>query len=329
MKEIKYLSKEYTNCLRGIFAILVVIHHLYQYTGLLRQSYLGAILQLCGFLSVSVFFFLSGYGLMLSSKKANYVDQFLRTRFLPLYCFYIILIILYSLWTLILEKSCSPKEIIQSFFWGGTVVTNGWYLQATFISYLFYYFSFNVFSKAKLQLLSFGLFIFAYCIFCHLIGLGSNWYQTIPCMFLGMLFSYKKADIDEIFDKHIWIIFIASSLSFVICLLLSKLSSIEAVFTTLYLMFFVCSTVALSYLLYNTSLINNYFFALCGNYSLEIYVSHGFFLRLIKLNYIENILIYILVVVVGTILTSIILKLIYTKITVYSQVLYVTNVYSK
>ena len=73
-KENKYMSKDYTNCIRGIFAILVVIHHLYQYSGLFNGTYIGVLLQLSGALSVSVFFFFSGYGLMFSSNKDNQVS---------------------------------------------------------------------------------------------------------------------------------------------------------------------------------------------------------------------------------------------------------------
>ena len=43
----------------------------------------------------------------------------------------------------------------------------------------------------------------------------------------------------------------------------------------------------------------------------KIYVTHGLFLRLIKLKYIEQIHIYIIVVIIGTILMSIIMKRIY------------------
>jgi len=314
MKDNKYMSKEYTNCLRGIFAILVVIHHLYQYSGLLHGTYIGKILQLCGFLSVAMFFFFSGYGLMFSSNKKNYIEQFFRKRFLPLYCFYVVLIILYSFWTLLLETAISPRKIVQSFFFGETIVTNGWYLQATFIVYLLYLFCFKIFKTNKARILSIGVAIFSYCVFCYLIDLGINWYQTVPCIVLGMVYCYKKNWIDTILGKRVWTIFVLSLMSFVVCVMLSELSRIDVVFDVLYSIFFVCATITLSYILYNTSIINNKLFALCGNYSLEIYVAHGFFLRLIQLKYIENKLMYILTVIICTIITSVVMKIIYAKI---------------
>lgn len=317
MKETKYMSKDYTNYLRGIFAILVVIHHLYQYTGLFSGTYIGTILQLFGFLSVAMFLFFSGYGLMLSANRKNYIKQFFCKRFLPLYFFYVFLIILYSLWTIILEKSLSPQQVVQSFFFGGTIVTNGWYLQVTFFVYLLYFFVFKIFKSSKMQILSFGIGIFAYCIFCLLLKLGINWYQTIPCVLFGMVYCYKKEFIDARLKKYAWIIFILCSMLFTACFILSAIGNIDVIFDMLYSLFFVCAMITLSYILCNTSLIENKFTKLCGKYSLEIYVTHGLFLRLIKLGYIKNVFLYIIVVIIGTIVMSAIIKKVYIKIVMF------------
>lgn len=313
MSETKYMSKEYTNCLRGIFSISVVIHHLYQYSGLFRGMYIGTIFQLLGCLSVAMFFFFSGYGLMFSSKKENYIDEFLGKRFLPLYCFYVFLIILYSIWTFLLEGEFSFKLFIQSFFFGSTMVTNGWYLQTTFVVYLLYLFTFKNFKFYKMQLFIFGICIFVYCIVCHLIDMAINWYQTIPCMVLGMIFFCRKDYIDNQLKKHAWVILSLCSILFVVCVALSR---IHVIFHVLYSLSFVCCMISLSYILANTSLIHNRFFTLCGNYSLEIYVTHGLFLKLIKLEYLAKmpIYVYIFLVIVGTILMSVVVKKIYTTI---------------
>lgn len=319
MKEQKYMSKEYTNCLRGIFALLVVIHHLYQYSGLLRGTYIGVIFQLLGFISVAMFFFFSGYGLMLSNSKKDYINHFFSKRFLPLYCFYVFLIILYSLWTLLFEKSVSPILVLQSFFFGRTIVTNGWYLQTTFVAYLLYLLVFKYCKSPKMKILFFSVGIFVYCVICILFGLGINWYQTIPCIVLGMVYFLKKIYIDKLLKKYAWLVFILFGIVFAISFVLSAISGIKVIFDVLYSLFFVCAMVALSYILCNTSLIENNFTKLCGKYSLFIYVSHGLFLRLIKLEHIKNVYVYIFIVLVGTIISSVILKIVYTKIVLLLQ----------
>lgn len=314
MKEDKYLSKKYTNCLRGICAIIVVIHHLYQYTGLFANTHIGILLGLSGALAVSVFFFYSGYGLMLSSTKKNYVQSFFRSRFLPLYCFYVVLVILYSFWTLWIEHTISLDQFLHSFLFGKTIVTNGWYLQATFFLYLMYLFSFSTFKTTKTQILGITVAVFVYCVFCRFLNLGAWWYQTIPCVVLGMVYCSMKTQIDILLNKYAWIIFIISGVMFAIFYIIISVFVKEPVFNAIYFIFFVCTVISFSYILCDTPIINNSFFALCGKYSLEIYVSHGLFLRLIRLNIINNKFIYILTVIVGTIIMSVILEKIYTQI---------------
>ena len=314
MRENKYMSKEYTNCLKGICAIVVVIHHLYQYTNFCAGTYFGEILQFSGSLAVAMFFFLSGYGLMASSAKEKYLKHFFVNKFLPLYCFYVVLIVLYSFWTWLLEKRIVIEEIMQSFLFGRTVVTNGWYIQAILVAYLLYLCSFKLFHTGWLQILTFGIAILVYCIFCNLSNLGLFWYNTIPCMVLGMICYYKKSAIYTLFKKCVGIIFVLSSLLFTVCLLIAIRNKIDGIFDFLYPVFFICTIVALSYSLCNIPIIYNGFFALCGNYSLEIYVSHGFFLRLIRFDWLGNKLIYVLIVVVGTILMSAVMKRIHTCI---------------
>lgn len=315
MENTKYMSKEYTACLRGIFALCVVAHHLYQHSGLFRGSYIGAILQLLGYVSVAVFFFFSGYGLMFSSQKENYLKGFLRKRFIPLYCFYVFLIVLYSIWTFIIKKSVLPKNIVQSFFFGGTIVTNGWYFQATFVMYLLFFLTFTIFKNKNTQLLFFSIGILFYCVACNLLNFSLTWYQTIPCAILGMLFCCKKPFIDELFKKYVWLIFIVSGVLFAGCYLLSSNTNIKIIFNVLYSLFFVCTTVSFAYILSNTWLVKNKITAFCGKYSLEIYATHGLFLPLFKLGYIKNVYVYILVVILGTLIASLLIKKVYLLIT--------------
>lgn len=313
MKKDKYLSREYTNCLRGIFAIVVVCHHLYQYIELFNGTRIGSMLEVSGSLAVSVFFFYSGYGLMLSSQKKDYIKNFFRNRFLPLYCFYVVLIIIYIGWTLLLEKSIMPQEILQSFFFGETIVSKGWYLQATFVLYLLYLFSFAIFKSSKMQITVFAITIVFYCAFCHFMGLNIWWYQSILSVILGMLWCCCKDKIDAILNKYSIVVFVLSLILFAAAYIICNMWTF-VILKMIRGLLFVCVTVVFSYILCNTFIINNLFFNLCGKYSLEIYVSHGLFLRLIKLNIVNNKIVYVLVVIVGTVVTSLVLKIIYNKI---------------
>ena len=68
-------QKESTYSLRGICMLLIVLHHIYQYTasryGVTYPMPLAIILQSLGYLATGVFFLLSGYGLTFSMKRSE------------------------------------------------------------------------------------------------------------------------------------------------------------------------------------------------------------------------------------------------------------------
>lgn len=111
-----YLSLPSTNCIKGIFALFVMVHHLYQYSGLFHNTYLGGILQGLGYVSVAMFFFLSGYGLHISrrTKGIAYVKSIPRNRMFPLYVQCVFLIVAYALLYLVIGKELTPVLILQS-----------------------------------------------------------------------------------------------------------------------------------------------------------------------------------------------------------------------
>ena len=67
-----YLSKERTTAIKGLLALMVLIHHTYQKT-LIGSSVLlfDFTMRSLGFYCVSSFLFLSGYGLFSSFKNGG------------------------------------------------------------------------------------------------------------------------------------------------------------------------------------------------------------------------------------------------------------------
>lgn len=87
------LSMDSSKSLRGICTFAIIIHHFSQSFG--EKSILTTVFLGVGYLSVAVFFFFSGYGLMKSFQlKPDYQNSFLSRRFLTIlipYCFFILL----------------------------------------------------------------------------------------------------------------------------------------------------------------------------------------------------------------------------------------------
>ena len=115
-----YLSKEISVCLKGLFAITVLLHHLYQHAheqiGILSNIIVSGILQFSGAWSVSMFFFFSGYGLMSSYKMKGriYVLELPKKRILPFYLICIFLIAVYSAVKILTGVNITLGAVIDS-----------------------------------------------------------------------------------------------------------------------------------------------------------------------------------------------------------------------
>ena len=65
-----YVGRNTTEHLKGYLALGVLLHHLYQDTNIINhESILGFFMQSLGYYCVSLFFFISGYGLLISLNK--------------------------------------------------------------------------------------------------------------------------------------------------------------------------------------------------------------------------------------------------------------------
>lgn len=83
----KYFSSDYfnrnrTESLKGFLALAVLFHHLYQKTQIVEHStFFGFFLQSLGYYCVSIFFFISGYGLLMSFNRGGIYEHINKTEF--------------------------------------------------------------------------------------------------------------------------------------------------------------------------------------------------------------------------------------------------------
>ena len=182
------LKKEKTETLKGLFSLAVLLCHVCSRSGVGANWGLGPIYTAMGFLSVSVFFSLSGYGLAFCyENKAGYLQTFFRNRVVPLYVLSVFFIALYAILKWVLLGSIEVNQIISSFFIGNTVVSNGWYLQ---VILLFYILFFVIYSR-NISIVSKKIYMFAsiavYIIISVMVGLSSTWWECALCFFLGFI----------------------------------------------------------------------------------------------------------------------------------------------
>lgn len=302
------------NCLKGILACMILLCHLHGRVQLFRVGPLGGLLTSFGYLAVSVFFFLSGFGLTESAQlKSNYIKTFPNKKLLPFFLICAFTIFIYLIRDLLVGNGFSILLFIQSFLFGDTLVDNGWYLQTQLLFYLLFFIAFRL-AKTKRTLI---LFVGAglYCLFCVLFGLSSTWYEAGLCFPLGVFYSENKNKIQTfIFSNKLKFIF--SFLSLVLLFAIFYVfgnkpylpDSLRIVCKILSSLLFACVS-TLFVLVVN---INNPITRFLGKISLEIYLLQGIFLNLFKGPiYIESDFIYILLIILCTLLFAVLTHPVY------------------
>ncbi len=114
-----YLSADNTKCLKGILAVCIVLHHLYSATSVLKEMIIGKLFMFMGYWCVSVFFFITGYGLMTQYKKyrVQYIKHFFRNRIVSFYTICLIGILLYYLYDVCIGSPPENTNINKSDVW--------------------------------------------------------------------------------------------------------------------------------------------------------------------------------------------------------------------
>ncbi len=314
-----YLSKNTTDCLKGLFAIIVVACHLRNNLLWMNNTILGQFFTVSGYLSVAMFFFFSGYGMTFQyeNKGKQYIEQFPKRRLLDFYVKYIIVILIYFIFGLVRGNFPKPISILKTFTFGGTLVANGWYIQAILFSYIFFYLIVRFLPKRFFALALTASFII-YLTLCLSLGLGGLWWQSYLAYFLGIIWAKNKVKIDNFLSKkyNFILTLLLSFVLFGITLLLGNLNIVDpfskTIIKSISSVFFVIFVLCLNLIINFSNKISSWL----GKFSFEIYVIHGIFLNLfnVEKGIMSNDVVYIIAVFAASILSATLLNRIFVFI---------------
>lgn len=192
-----------SNAIKIIAAILVMLSHYSQYICTNHHSPSIVFLALSsqgGYLGVAFFFFLSGFGLMESEKKAHLsAFDFFKKRLLKIY---LPVLLVTLLWGIVSSyaMSISPFEVNDSMSVGGGIIRRLWcfgdgvlwFVKVLLILYLLF-FLFSIFYDSHRQIAIVSLFLTS-IILSMAIRLYSEDFQAIsvPFFSLGVFMSLYK-----------------------------------------------------------------------------------------------------------------------------------------
>ena len=291
----EYLSKSNSDCLKGLFALAIIVCHLFAKKGFGISLGLGPIFSSLGYLSVAIFLFASGYGLTVSyiGKGKDYLQGFLRKRVLPIYIINFILILVYTLYDLISGNEIIFKTFFQSFLFGDTIVKYGWYIQMILLFYIIYYLCFKFFAINK-GIVVLMLFILLYCVLCVFGELSSTWYECSGAFLLGVIWAKDKQKIDRLCSgKKYFLCFIITTALFIITYILGNARIFSSYIRISIKFISAIAFVALILLILMKIKIDIKPVRFFGKYFFEMYILQGLFISLFdEMLVIENTVLY-------------------------------------
>lgn len=196
-----FLSPQSTNQYRGLFILVVIISHIALQ---MQQPALMNIFIPVGGHAVSIFFFLSAYGITVSlMKNQNYLQGFLIKRILRVYLPFVII---NSITVLALNFFCHKYYPLAYIFASALGInlqidTTQWFIITIVLFYLFFWGSFRYFAIKKAPLII-VLLVTVYMVICQEIGKGSWWYESCFCFPLGIFFGMYREQAIKLFSEH-------------------------------------------------------------------------------------------------------------------------------
>lgn len=304
-----YLSLEQTKCLKGLFAMIVLFHHISHYVDC-ASLYRG--FGNAGYLSVAFFFFISGYGLVYQYEKrpTHYLLKFPSSKFRKVILPYWLISAIYLIYDNLTGSQIRLYELIYRPFTRFYLANNCWYIVALIYYYLVFYFAILIVSSKstiKGQNIICAvtlLYLAAYFAFYYSHSyIGIHWATSITALPAGVFYYYFEGAL----RPHLTMI--ATSAGIVMLGLFAyrlinhtrygiALSNLNAICFIALILFFSAHVLLKSPIL-----------SYLGELSFEIYLVQGLILRSMQRSVLVNhFVLFTVIAVAATIMTAITYK---------------------
>lgn len=273
------LDRGLTDTIKFLASVMIALHHYSQLvlsTGVSDNLIYKLFSTQGGYLGVALFFFFSGYGVMMSDIKNHFsLVQFFKKRILKIYRPVVLITIVWL--PVIYMKSGGVNDMIQilkDLCWGwkdGVL----WYVKVLFILYvLFYIYTEIRILKPNYKVVYIILFTFlAYFITYKLFPIYCT--ISVPLFFIGVLLAEYRDAFYQFFHK--WWGYLFGFVVFAAILVIGRGQAMvyHAMFN--YILIFI-ALVFLSYYSVNISNVPKWM----GNFSFDVYLVHNKVLTIYK-----------------------------------------------
>ena len=313
-----YISRETGKALRGFFALVIILHHL---AFAFSAGILTGWLQIAGIPSVSVFFFLSGYGLMMSYRKnPAYKDRFLMQRIPKVLVPYLVVTALFWLFDAINGDRYSAKALILASLNGKPVVHYSWYIICILLFYVFFWVLMCLCKKRYfMMVLGACCWYAAYMVFCIKMNYETYWYRTALFLIVGMIWALYEDKLSGCLKRYYRILAPVSWITFLTLLICFQrlTASLDSAVVRGIIVFFYAASFLLTVLTVTLKFrLGNPVLTFLGENSLEIYLVQGLFIAGLRsgLLYIRNDFLWALLCMIGSVVLGSLLHVVTKKL---------------
>ena len=169
--------------------MLILLHHLNGVTALTYLKPFGVV----GIAVVSLFFFVSGYGLLASFEKKGilYLESFFKKRVLPIVCTYIGALALYLLFRAIVYGGGIVEYLKATNFTNW--LPYSWFVIELLILYIFYWGFFRIKRMSIKSKITLSVSIICLCYFVMMYWDAPIYlWRSTPAFALGMIYKYNE-----------------------------------------------------------------------------------------------------------------------------------------
>lgn len=304
-KNVKAITKDDTAVLKAIMAVLIILHHIS-----LQGVAVLKVFHSWGAPLVSIFFFLSGYGLMksLNVKGSAYLSDFIVHRIIKG-----VLVTFIIAWGIFraLNFSNLPgigEELELLIYRGIPVLPHSWFVFAIICFYIFFYVS-NRFFARSFSFIVLILLVLLYCLFCIQSNYDRCWYISALGFPTGVFIGKYEKNMVRIISNQCIYYLVAP-----LCLLMMAVCVVAKI-EILYMLVYILIPFVFATFLYKINLgrlMSSKFLKFLTAISFEMYLSQGISMSILRGNVfnLTSDIVYILCTLLLTVLIAVFIRFI-------------------